>query len=304
MKLFSQLAFCFALLFTAGTYARAEANPGIVVYYSSHNNYQTSLASAINKNLNKLLSSIPVRFITNGDLSVIQPGDLILSIGNQKAIDAALGALKNDIIYINDTEDHDRGKRQNSSYIDVRITQPPCRQLELISILNKRWKRIGILMNRSDASRLKQLHTCSKKLSLTINAVEITNDDLPAAIDRLLQNSDVLLALPNYKIYNRHSVKNILLSAYRLRIPVIGFSDSFVNAGAIAATYSTPEQIAHQLISIIIDRMKNGGLPDTSNIYPDYFSVSINRQVANALNLYLPDEKSIKLSIQRMEAKK
>jgi putative tryptophan/tyrosine transport system substrate-binding protein len=158
-------------------------------------------------------------------------------------------------------------------------------------------------MNSPNDSRLALLHACSKKLNLKINAVQIINGDLPAAIDKLLQNSDVLLALPDYKIYNRHSVKNILLSAYRLRIPVVGFSDSFVNAGAVAATYSSPDQIARQLTSIILDRMKNGALPDTGTVYPEYFSVSTNRQVANALYISLPSENSIKLSIQRMEAK-
>ena len=303
MKLFGQLVICILFLLTAGISSRAEAAPGIIVYYSSHNSYQRSLASAINKNLNNAFSSTPVSFITNGDLSVIHPGDLILNIGNQEKIDSALGALKNDIIYINDTQDNDRTIRQNTSYLNVRITQPPCRQLELISILNKRWRRVGFLINTPGDSRLKQLHICSKKLNLTINAVQVINKDLPTAIDKLLQNSDVLLALPNYDIYNRRSVKDILLSAYRLRIPVIGFSDSFVNAGAIAATYSSPDQIAKQLISIILDRMKNGKLPDSGKVYPEYFSVSTNKQVASALDIYLPDDSTIKSSIERMEAK-
>jgi hypothetical protein len=303
MRLFSQLVTCIVLLLAAGSYTNVEAAPGIVVYYSAHNSYQVSLASAINKNLNSVFSSIPVRFITNEDLSPIHPGDMILSIGNQKKIDAALDMLKNDVIYINDTEDNDHNLRQNLSYINLRITQPPCRQLELISILNKHWKRVGFLMNRSNDKRLALLHTCSKGLNLEIYAVQIINGDLPVAIDKLLQKSDVLLALPDYKIYNRHSVKDILLSAYRLRIPVVGFSDSFVNAGAIAATYSSPDQIARQLVSIILDKMKNGKLPDSGKVYPKYFSVSINKQVASALDLYLPSENSIKSSIQRMEAK-
>ncbi len=303
MRLFSQLAACIVLLVAAGSYNDVEAAPGIVIYYSAHNSYQVSLASAINKNLKNNFSGASVKFITNDDLSVIHPGDMILSIGNQKKIDAALGTLKNDVIYINDTEENDHNIRQNLSYINLRITQPPCRQLALISTLNKHWKRVGFLMNRSNDKRLTLLHTCSKKLNLEIYAVQIINGDLPVAIDKLLQNSDVLLALPDYKIYNRHSVKDILLSAYRLRIPVVGFSASFVNAGAIAATYSSPDQIAQQLVSIIFDRMKNGKLPDNGNVYPKYFSVSINEQVANALDLYLPSENSIKSSIQRMEAK-
>ncbi len=303
MKLLSQLVICIVFLLIAGSYTCAKAAPGIVVYYSSNNSYQKSLASAINENLNKVFSSIPVRFITNGDLSVIHQGDLILSIGNQREIDADLGALNNDIIYINDTDDNDRGIRKNSSYLNVRITQPPCRQLELISILNKHWKRVGFLMDTPDDSRLAVLQSCAKELNLEINAVQIINGDLPMAIDKLLQNSDVLLALPDYRIYNRRSVKDILLSAYRLRIPVIGFSDNFVNAGAIAATYSSPDQIARQLVTIILDRMKNGTLPDKAMVYPEYFSVSTNKQVANALYVLLPSENSIKLSIQRMEAK-
>jgi ABC-type uncharacterized transport system substrate-binding protein len=303
MKHLSQIIFCILLALSAGEYSYASPTHGIVIYYSSQNSYQKSLASAINNNLNDVFSSIPIRFITNNDLSAIHPGDLIISIGNQKKIDADIGVLKNDIIYINDAESNEHVTRHNTSYVNVKITQPPCRQLDLISIINKQWKRIGFLTSSADDTRLVQLRACSKKLGMTINAVQIKNGDLPAAIEKALFNSDALLALPDYRIYNRRSVKDILLSAYRLRIPVIGFSKNFVNAGAIAAAYSTPDQIARQLVSIILDRMKNDKFPDNGNIYPEYFSVSTNKQVANAMSLTLPDEHSIMSSIQSMEAK-
>jgi ABC-type uncharacterized transport system substrate-binding protein len=99
-------------------------------------------------------------------------------------------------------------------------------------------------------------------------------------------------------------VKNILLSSYRQRIPVIGFSKSFVGAGALAAAYSTPDQIAQQLISIITNLLKPDRTPVGDNVYPEDFSVSTNKQVAKSLDLQIPDDDSIKFSMQLLEGKK
>jgi putative ABC transport system substrate-binding protein len=70
------------------------------------------------------------------------------------------------------------------------------------------------------------------------------DDNITDKIKHALHHSDVLLALPDSNIYNSKTVKNILLTSYRYRKPVIGFSKNFVDAGALAAIYSDTEMIA------------------------------------------------------------
>jgi hypothetical protein len=40
------------------------------------------------------------------------------------------------------------------------------------------------------------------------------------------------------------------------------------------------------------------------NVYPEDFSVSTNKQVAKSLDLQIPDDDSIKFSMQLLEGKK
>jgi hypothetical protein len=305
MKLLSKFFVCVQLILIASSFSYADSTSGIVVYYSSQNKFQTLLAVAINKHINDTFSNLPVRFNTDNDLSVIHENDLIISIGNQDKIDANLGALTNEIIYINDTVKQSTGTRLNKSYISTEIEQPPCRYLNLIRAIDKQWRNVGYLKSSADDNRLTELKKCAKDMGLVISDVIVENDDdLPEALDRLLHDCDALLALPNNRIYNRHSVKNILLSSYRQRIPVIGFSKSFVGAGALAAAYSTPDQIAQQLISIITNLLKPDRTPVGDNVYPEDFSVSTNKQVAKSLDLQIPDDDSIKFSMQLLEGKK
>ena len=71
------------------------------------------------------------------------------------------------------------------------------------------------------------------------------------ALTKVLASADVILAMPDPMIFNNGTIHNILLAAYREERPLIGFSPAYVRAGALAAVYSTPQQIAHQIAETI-----------------------------------------------------
>jgi ABC-type uncharacterized transport system substrate-binding protein len=76
------------------------------------------------------------------------------------------------------------------------------------------------------------------------------------------------------------------LTTYRNRIPLIGFSAAYVKAGALAAIYSTPENIADQLAELTAQSLSAAGAVKQI-ISPKYFSVSINSRVARSLGVQL-----------------
>jgi len=77
-----------------------------------------------------------------------------------------------------------------------------------------------------------------------------------------------------------------------LKIPLIGLSQSYVNAGAIAAIFSTPDQMAKQTAMTALQFIKSGKLP--SSQYPSEFSIAENLQVAKSLGIELPAPESIR----------
>ena len=99
--------------------------------------------------------------------------------------------------------------------------------------------------------------------------------------------------------------KWLLYMAYQRSRPVLAYSQAFVDAGAIAAVYSTPAQIGREAGEIIVRILSD---PDSSMAYllamryPRYFTVGTNRSVARSLGIQLPDATAMTAELQRMES--
>ncbi len=165
----------------------------------------------------------------------------------------------------------------------ILLDQPIERQLNLTRLLFGNVKRIGIPLGPDSQLRQDEIEHIARQLKLSIEIENIGSiENLMHQLSRLLDRSDALLALPDPAIFNRRNVRYILLSTYRKRIPVIGFSQSYVKAGALAATYSSPEQIAEQTAEVIIALQKKPAHEFPAAAPPIYFSVAINEQVARS----------------------
>jgi len=170
------------------------------------------------------------------------------------------------------------------------IDQPLNRVLTLTRLAMPELETIGILHDHAATERLSALTSLATKHHFTIERQQISdNDNLIYSLSRVLQKSDVLLSLPDPDIYTRHTVQNILLTAYHYRKPVIGYSHNFVKAGALFAVYSSLPELSRQAAETIDGFFnKHAGLPAIQ--YPRYFSVSVNRMVAKSLGIKIDDE--------------
>lgn len=181
------------------------------------------------------------------------------------------------------------GRAQDSkSFSAVYFDQPWSRQLALIRhVLPGR--RVGILLGKDSLELGASVLAAAKAAGLSAS-VEVANDeaDLLPALKLLLARSDALLAVPDPSIYNRSNIANILLTSYRAKVPLFGFSASYVKAGALASVFSDPAQIAQQVVEIIQSVPATGGLPAPQS--PRYFSVRVNSQVQLSLELTMEDE--------------
>lgn len=189
----------------------------------------------------------------------------------------------------------------NNKY-SIYLDQPIARQLSLINILLPSSKNIGVLTSNFSATKLPLLNIESKTLGLTLHAQSISKEkNLNRELNQLINNIDVLLALPDPVIHNRQNIPFLLLSTYRYNIPVIGFSKSYVHAGAIAAIYSSTTQIAQQITELSL-QVINTPLSILSHSFsPKYFSIATNTSVANSLGIKLPSIQEIKSKLLSLE---
>ncbi|MEJ2394559.1 MAG: hypothetical protein P8Z77_07195, partial [Candidatus Thiodiazotropha sp.] len=118
------------------------------------------------------------------------------------------------------------------------------------------------------------------------------------ALSYLLDDIDVLLALPDARIHNSLTISHILTTAYRNNLPVVGFSSAYVKAGATAAVYTSPEDIAHQIADTVIEYLLTQHVVNDRQ-QASYFSISFNFEVARSLGLPPLSPSEIKQKISR-----
>ena len=173
------------------------------------------------------------------------------------------------------------------------LDQPIERSFLLIKNILPSARRIGILFSPMELSNQADISRKADAFDLMIHQEVIQDEsEIGRKLSLLLNNIDVLLAQPNIKIYNKNTVAKILVASYRKKIPVIGFSAAYVKAGALAAVYSSPDDVAEDITESIAHYLRHGKI-STNNISPDSFSVSINSKVGHSLNIQIdaePDE--------------
>ena len=164
------------------------------------------------------------------------------------------------------------------------LDQPVARQVRLIAAILPDKRRIGVLFDSFPQDELVQLRQQVSKYGLTLHESKI-GPALPLheALQGVLQDSEVLLALPDSSVYNSSTLRNILLATYRSGIPLIGLSPAYVKAGALCAVFSTPAQIAAQAAMAIQQFWEISALPVAQ--YPQIFEVMVNEQVGRSLGL-------------------
>lgn len=179
----------------------------------------------------------------------------------------------------------DRPGRVTGVYFD----QPFSRLATLLRLAMPDRERIGALFGPSSQPYEGEFRQALKVSGLEpqVEAVK-SREELPAGVRTVLDEADVLLAVPDTLVHNSQSAHFILLSAYKRGVPLIGYSESFVRAGAVAALVSTPEQIASQGADLAADLLGGGEVPPPRR--PEGFRVMVNGNVARSLGIALDAE--------------
>jgi len=190
---------------------------------------------------------------------------------------------------------HHQTKATSAIYLD----QPWNRQLDFIRTALPGHRKIGLLHSPDahiDFASLRK-SAAARGLSLTAQPVQ-SAETLAAVLEGILNENDLLLAIPDSAIYNSNNVRNILLTSYRYKVPLIGISQAYVNAGALGAIFSTPEQLAEQTAGVIVSFIRNKQLPEPQ--YPVSFSIALNQQVARSLGIVLSSPEDIRRHMDKM----
>lgn len=171
----------------------------------------------------------------------------------------------------------------------VVLDQPLARQLALLRYAFPQMRRIGVLLGPDSQQHQAGLEKAAQEQGLQLGIYRVEGEaTLYPALQRVLDESDLLLAIPDAAVYNGGSVQNVLLAAYRQKVPLMGFSPAYVRAGALLALYSTPNQIGTQTARLVRTVLSGAAVPAMQ--YPTDFTVGVNANVARSLGFRLSED--------------
>lgn len=162
-------------------------------------------------------------------------------------------------------------------------------QLALIRAMLPATNRVGMLVSANasdDVSWLRLFKQYAAEQSIEVKVQQVDKARIARQVSELAASTDVLLAQPDTEIYNRDTIRFILLAAYRQNKVLIGPSPAFVNAGSLATLYAPTSVIAEEVAQKVRYFIKNNKLPPASRVRN--LSVSLNPQVAKSLGLSVP----------------
>lgn len=224
------------------------------------------------------------------------PADLLVTVGMQ----AAEGALSDPgaplLVVMVPKAGYDSlivGQKISQGVSAIYLDQPWGRQFDFLYALMPELNQVGLVYSPELQAEVSPLLISAKNRGHKVNSQVVRSaDGLFSSLEKSLSGSDVLLAIPDSRIFNASSIRNILLTSYRHRVPLVGFSQGYVNAGALAAIFTQPEQVAQQTARQIIEFSHKRELSPPR--YPDDFAISINLQVARSLGITPPSEDIIR----------
>lgn len=192
------------------------------------------------------------------------------------------------------------GRKASSQFSAIYLDQPLERQLALIELALPEAKSVGVLWGPDSIARAPALRLVAANHGLTLTESMVTNQQgVFPGLRQVLNESQVLLAMPDPQVYNSNTVQNILLSAFREKVPMLAFSPAYVKAGALLGLYVTPTQAGKHAAVLVWDVLRDRPLP-SSPVESNDFEVAVNEHVARVMSLTL-DAKTLRQELRRQE---
>lgn len=162
----------------------------------------------------------------------------------------------------------------------------PAVQMKLVRRLYGRKVLVGVMLTEATERHASALRLAADAAGVDLEMQYVWPGEPILRTLVRLSSAQIILAMPDRKVYNAETMREILEAGYRRNQPLIGFSRPMVEAGAIAGTYATiDDTIAHA--HTLLASMWSHKTVVVSG--PTYWRVAINEYVARSLSIPVPE---------------
>lgn len=216
-----------------------------------------------------------------------QQPDILLVIGSS-SLSFAKGIQKTPIIYLMvPFPELITGAQNNITGIDMNIA--PDRELDQLTQVAPQAKNIGILYdpNRTGSFVQKTLEYASQK-KLTIIALPIRQaSDVPWGLTNLKGRIDWLWMIPDLTVLTPQTVDIIMLFSLENRVPILTFSEKYLDLGAVLSVSTDPYDMGRQAAELALQVMENPHISGQPPTRVRKVKILTNPQAAQMLGIEL-----------------
>lgn len=191
-------------------------------------------------------------------------------------------------------------QRLNVNISGIYEEQPLERQVFLARAINSEIENIAIILNQKDKYYLSEYRETAGKLGLGIQYRILKAADSPEKFMGDIADPDTYLMLTNNEqLYDKSKLSAMVLAAYYQQIKLIGNRFENAKTGTLASIYTPTTTLAIEAVS---DFAESCDLPKIAPPrYAKSFSVIINQQIANNLNMGQLNANQLSKLITQME---
>ncbi len=269
--------------------------------YDDHNEHHRNYVQASAKRLHDAIPTLEVKHIGlhEGGATADKPTaeTLLVSVGTSAARQAVAIELPTLNTLITRRKFELLSGQYRSPVTAIYFDQPVRRYLQLIKSAMPGRNSLTVLMGSESRGLAPELMEHSRQLGLGLQLVDVGEvSSIETLFAQRMPVENALLLLPDPQTVNRRTVKPLVLGSYRYGVPLVGYSQALVKAGALMAVHSTLPDLEAQLVLAVEDYFYRHRLPAPR--YAEGFEVTVNYQLARALKLSLPTENKLKRAVQ------
>jgi len=282
---------------------RTLADATVWFLYDESNTYQQQFVEDSEVLLRRALPEVILRRanLTESESTLqLAPAEdvtLLITVGDAAAKMATIYRLTtiNTLItrHSYDLYQGDAQAHRSAIYLD----QPVERHLQLVKNALPSHEKLTVLLGPESQQLATELKQQSQRLALLLQIIKVDEESVIGKLfGQKLFAEDTLLLLPDAEVVNRRTVKPLVLGSYSQGIPLVGYSQALVKAGALLAVHSSLPVLEQELLTMVKGYLSGGVLPPPR--FAADFEISANYQLARALKISLPSESILKKGLQ------
>ncbi len=212
---------------------------------------------------------------------------LVVAVGSAAAEQALACRLEAPVIAAMVTGSRWRrpGARLESPLAAISLEIPWPAALERLRRIFPNKRRLGLIHNPGhEGPPPGELRETARRLGFTLEVAECPEvRQLLRALVSLERRADLVVCVTDSTLYNRATVEPLVLTSLKHRLPIVGFSESFVRAGAAAGLYPDFHDVGRQAGELALRFLEGEAAPGLHP--PRKVRAAVNQRVLRLLGL-------------------